>query len=262
MSLALSPNPRTSGLMSFGKMLAEGCLFSAAALNPVRGRAWWQNWWEPCAQCECHQHRLRIGRQGDGGKWLCATGKHDLVASVGSNNEFSYEYDMHKRFNSTVEVYDHTSRPPSGSVPWLTFHKQALTRHRLREIAAKRPSVLKIDCEGCEYDVFDAENLMALRAAHTQIQIEVHFQPNKTARLWHLFEEAGYYAAHKEPNIQYSRCVELLLVPWPPEAVPWPPEELRVDQNKQIVHHEMNGGRKVEKRHPGIVYNTCSNEHI
>ena len=220
-------------------------LVFGAALNPVQGRAWWQNWWEPCAECECHQHRLRIGRQGDGGKWLCATGKHDLVASVGSNNEFSYEYDMHKRFNSTVEVYDHTSRPPSGSVPWLTFHKQAMTRHRLREIAAKRPSVLKMDCEGCECNVFDAESLMALRAAHTQIQIEVHFQPNKTAQLWHHFEEAGYYAARKEPNIQYSdgRCVELLLVPWPIE-------ELCVDQNKQILSHQNERGKKSEKTTP------------
>ena len=199
-------------------LLPRGCLYAASALSAVHGSAWrprsasgpawWQNWWEPCAQCHT---RLRVGRQGDGGKWLCVEGNLSRVVSVGSNNEFSYERDMHRRFGSRVAVYDHTSA--AISEPWLTYHKLAMTKERMRSVARHAPNVLKIDCEGCEYDVFDHDNLGLLHAAGTQIQIEVHFHASKTPRLWGLFQDAGYYAAHKEPNLQHSSCVELLLVP-------------------------------------------------
>lgn len=182
---------------------------AAAFSDPVTGPAWWQNWWEPCTQCHT---RLRVGRQGDGGKWLCIQGNLSKVVSVGSNNEFSYENDMHARFQSRVAVYDHTSSPIN--LPWLTYHKLAMTRARMTNVAAHAPNVLKIDCEGCEYDVFDYHNLKLLHSAGTQIQIEVHYDRKKTPALWRLFESAGYYAAHKEANLLCcGKCVELLLLP-------------------------------------------------
>ena len=78
------------------------------------GVKWFQTYWEPCISCSDEE---RIGVIGDGGKWICNPQhmlKHDdcIILSVGSNNEFGFEYEMINRFGCNVHVFDHTSQPP------------------------------------------------------------------------------------------------------------------------------------------------------
>ena len=57
-------------------------------------------------------YERRIGRDGDGGKWICdphriaqkaaSEGGGCLVYSVGSNNDFSFERELHEQISDTV----------------------------------------------------------------------------------------------------------------------------------------------------------------
>ena len=91
--------------------------------NIKSGVKWFQTYWEPCISCSDEE---RIGVIGDGGKWVCNPQhmlKHDgcVILSVGSNNEFGFEYEMINRFGCNVHVFDHTSSPP---IPAVATHQQ------------------------------------------------------------------------------------------------------------------------------------------
>jgi hypothetical protein len=69
--------------------------------------AWFQNHYEPEFAC---RHERRIGRLGDGGKWVCdphrITAKKDcLIYSVGSNNDFSFEEHVKKDIGEHCEIH-------------------------------------------------------------------------------------------------------------------------------------------------------------
>mgnify|MGYP006092434823 FL=1 len=114
------------------------------------GRVWYQNNWEPSFTC---QHERRVGRMGDGGKWICdphrirrrveselaqrtkATAaaaaaalpppRGCLVYSVGSDNDFSFEESVRSEISPACEV--HTFDPSVGAEPsnkpeWVAFH--------------------------------------------------------------------------------------------------------------------------------------------
>ena len=104
------------------------------------GRVWYQNNWEPSFSC---QHERRIGRMGDGGKWICdphrigrrvdaelrrpESGKSRgcLIYSVGSDNDFSFEESVREEISPACEV--HTFDPSIGAAPsnqpqWVAFH--------------------------------------------------------------------------------------------------------------------------------------------
>jgi len=171
----------------------------AAAIGPAGGKAWWQTHWEPCIACKDEE---RIGRKGDGGKWVCDPQqrllnktKHSCaVLSVGSKNDFSFEREIIERFGCDVHVYDHTSKPPdSKHMPAelqskLRFHKRAIgnapgsasiaeaVNTLLASSGAASVGVLKIDCEGCEFTSFaGALTGEAMRNKVDQVQVEIHF---------------------------------------------------------------------------------------
>lgn len=85
-------------------------------------------------------------------------------------------------------------------------------------------SILKIDCEGCEFEFFTPHILSRLRFHNVQILVEVHWEKptdpmsqgggHGMARLWSRLTSAGFSTFHKEPNIQYTdgSCVEYALV--------------------------------------------------
>ena len=85
--------------------------------NIQSGGKWFQTYWEPCIACSNEE---RIGRIGDGGKWICNPQtmlKHNncLVLSIGSGNHFDFEYELINRYGCHVHIFDHTSSPPIPS---------------------------------------------------------------------------------------------------------------------------------------------------
>jgi len=194
----------------------SACRFDSASRGALGGPAWFQTFWEPCVQC-CNQ--TRVGRRGDGGKWLCAANLRPspTLLSVGSNNEFSFELDFVSRFGaSSINVYDHTSRAHPNKR--ISFHATKVNSAVLGAELARLGTVdvLKVDCEGCELELFTVQILRSLHRMGTQILLEVHWQFLKQSgivALWNRFASAGYGPFHKEPNIQYSdgSCVEYAL---------------------------------------------------
>jgi hypothetical protein len=176
-----------------------------------------------------------VGRYGDGGKWVCdpdclLTARECTVFSVGSNNDFSFEEAM-AVYGCRMHTFDHTVARPMPPA-FVTFHSVGLAGVNgsdgnvlltLRGAAARANldastviDVLKIDCEGCEFDVFgDAETLSFLKSNVKQILIEVHYRTeSQMVRLAENLRDAGFKTFSKEPNIQWSdgSCVEYGLI--------------------------------------------------
>ena len=205
---------------------AVNCEASGAA-------AWYQSNWEPAFTC---QHERRVGRWGDGGKWVCdpyriTTNKQScLVYSVGSYNDFSFEEGVWLDVSPECEV--HTFDPTIGEQPSnlpvgknIHFHPWGLASQDegsyktlpsiIKELGhtGREIDIFKIDCEGCEWDTykswFDGNTIIR------QIQVEVHWgtegAPPTSAQNFMLFlKSKGYVIFHKEPNIQSGggSCIE------------------------------------------------------
>lgn len=141
-----------------------------------------------------------MGVSGDGGKWICdayklAGQQTCLVISIGSNNDFSFEESM-LQLNPRCEVhtFDHTiGNTPSNKPPQVHFHPVGLGSRNAGNIrtmstiladlgisglgASKMVDVLKIDCEGCEFQVYPELVGKPIR----QILMEVHYYAAKSA---------------------------------------------------------------------------------
>ena len=89
--------------------------FNTFYLPFKEGRSWraklpgnfYQNNYEPDFVC---QHERRIGKLGDGGKWICdphriSYQKDCLVYSVGSNNDFSFEEAVLDKIGHHCEIH-------------------------------------------------------------------------------------------------------------------------------------------------------------
>jgi len=206
----------------------ERCFVSPEAMHPMAGNRWFQWFWEPCTDC---LQRRRLGKPGDGGKWVCTSdeiNETSTVISIGSNNEFSFEMAIIAKFDlKSVEVYDHTSFPPKdlavkGSER-IIFRREKMTHRKLKKIIlrsaqSKKIKILKVDCEGCELELFTPEVLELLHQMETQLLIEIHWSALKqdgVVQLWERLANANYGPFHKEPNIEYSdgSCVEYSFLP-------------------------------------------------
>lgn len=194
------------------------------------GPAWFQTNWEPHLSC---MEERRVGTHGDGGKWLCdpdclLVKDECIVYSIGSSNEFSFDAAMVAR-GCTVHTFDHTVANPNPP-PGVVYHKMGLgtpadaapfksAKDIFAELNHTKVDVFKMDIEGGEYKVLlDEATLAALSEVVVQMQIEFHYgwgaaqgAPSETQRkVAELMTKAGFYAFHKEPNIQFSDggCIE------------------------------------------------------
>jgi len=75
--------------------------------RPKKPGNFYQNNYEPDFVC---QHERRIGKLGDGGKWICdphriSHQKDCLVYSVGSNNDFSFEEAVLDKIGHHCEIH-------------------------------------------------------------------------------------------------------------------------------------------------------------
>jgi hypothetical protein len=131
---------------------------------------------------------VRIGRSFDGGYIMLdnfQTEKIDAAYSYGINNDVSWDEDIANR-GIDVFMFDHTIEQLPKHHPKFHFFKIGLTGHKkganlntLEECIAKnghtrcRNLIMKMDIEGCEWDVFKEISADVLNQ-FSQIVVEFH----------------------------------------------------------------------------------------
>ncbi|CAF1086896.1 unnamed protein product [Didymodactylos carnosus] len=174
--------------------------------------------WEPNFQCTFER---RIGKIGDGGKWVCDPNRLEnkkscLVYSAGSNGDFSFEKDLKSLLpHCEIHTFDrgifkcpkhvcnyHQALIGNGINGTETIEMlMEKLNHQEREL-----DILKIDIEGSEYPLFtqmfnpNSTNKVYPR----QILFEIHIgrkQSYVTHRLFDYLRQRGYAIFHKEPNL-------------------------------------------------------------
>ena len=159
--------------------------------------------------------RERVGKIGDGGKWLCGVSSELLekaectVYSVGSKGEISFEKGIEEKLpHCEIHIFDPTLTVEQKNNVHDFLHKTKLheiglgesngelkignrkvlwtqkTRSvyqvqtlstLMSELGHKWLDVLKIDIEGGEWKVFESLFATMHRIPATQIQVELHF---------------------------------------------------------------------------------------
>lgn len=195
-----------------------------------RGRPFWQVNWEPSYTCTTH---VRMGRRGDGGKWVCDP-EHYLKAtdcvvySIGSNGDFSFEQAIHT-LAPKCEIHTMDSGPPKADMPAFVNYHQGIMGGRdspperlftpaslMRTLSHTNITILKMDCDGCEYDALIPPAFPNTPASIQQILFEVHYtnNPIQTHALLRRVTRLGYAIFSKEPNLDAPDgcCVEYSVV--------------------------------------------------
>lgn len=164
---------------------------------------------------------VRMGGLGllgtaDGSKMVCLDAlqskAHCVVVSVGCNGDFTFEEAVHAAYpHCTVHVFDGTmagrtgfAGPPSWLAP--TFHYRNFDAKSYILFAGIHVSILKMDCEGCEFRAL----LPFLRhACVDQVLLELHGGPRRS-----LLDSvnASHGVFYVEPNFGTTGCLELGLL--------------------------------------------------
>lgn len=194
----------------------------------------YQNHYEPDFVC---QHERRIGKLGDGGKWICdphriSKQKECLVYSVGSNNDFSFEEFVQADIGSHCEIhtFDFGNYGEGAKKAGVQYHQYGVGKDDppkfksiktiVKELGheGRIIDIFKIDCEGCEWETashwFDAD--IGIR----QIQVELHKDGKMIQNAPKFFDtmyKNNYVITHKEPNIAYGNAIEYALLKLAPE---------------------------------------------
>lgn len=187
------------------------------------GKTWFMHHYHPTFSCSFER---RIGTNSENAKWVCdphrltiqaaslaQQQKGCLIYSIGSDGNTDFEEAVHSEITSACEihVFDmhpwskyNKERPPPKIV---NYHEEKIGKNngpvelvqRLGH-AGKTIQLLKIDCEGCEFEAYSS--LAGSGIDIRQILIEVHldkWNPNVHSLFKHLFD-IGYVVFHKEPN--------------------------------------------------------------
>jgi len=148
---------------------------------------------------------VRLGRNGDGGYILTVdTIKNiDRCYSYGIANETSFEECLAKS-NSNIEfhLYDHTV-DYSPRMPKAAFHKEGLAGSKIKDCNSfwshlddngdtSREILLKLDCEGAEYDFFLSSNFERFASLHSMI-IEFHDIGKRTNDFKYIIDSLNKY---------------------------------------------------------------------
>mmetsp|Transcript_6186 Transcript_6186/g.16490 ORF Transcript_6186/g.16490 Transcript_6186/m.16490 type:complete len:339 (-) Transcript_6186:24-1040(-) len=209
------------------------------ALLNARIRSWYPQCFEPEWPCLIE----RLGRIGDGGKYVCNveqmrqnardSNRPCLIYSLGSNGDYSFEQAVHARmpeceiftFDPTVNQTRSPPPPYIKFLPWgitgsdnidpaLIFGARAMEgakMYKLRTIMRllghtdREIDIFKIDIEGSEYKVFDDLYADDL-FPFRQILIELHV-PARSGPLHAFLRRHGYAITHREPN--YAQHLQL-----------------------------------------------------
>jgi hypothetical protein len=179
----------------------------------------------------------RIGRWTDGGKWICGAdrlGSSAVVYSIGSNGDCSFEEDLFDVCRGCeIHVFDMTLKGDKRSrileaqrQGHLVFHDygvSAVTNKTTRtknlqsvmhSLNHKFIDIFKIDCEMCEWEVFEQILASTKKVLWGQVQVEVHYYNNTAA--WNPFmrglEARGYRLFHVELNWRFMAGIELSFI--------------------------------------------------
>ena len=172
--------------------------------------------WEPNFRCS---HTSRVGRMGDGGKWVCDLFRLKqrldcLIYSVGSNGDFSFESSM-KYVMPHCEIHTFDSNYYKCPEQICFFHqmtfgngthpKDSKTWEKVVQSlnhGDRSIDILKIDIEGAEYDFFPSMLNSAKLSLPRQVLVELH--PRDGNDIHKFFEElraSNYVIFNKEPNL-------------------------------------------------------------
>jgi hypothetical protein len=211
---------------------------------------WFQNNYEPDFVC---RHERRIGKLGDGGKWVCdphriQAKKDCLIYSVGSNGDASFERAVQSDIGSHCEIHTFDFGDYNATVveqaPGVVYHRWGLsdtTSDGVRKFKTMQETVellghtgrtidiFKIDCEGCEltthagwFDNVDVTLRQILVEIHSDLKEPGSMRMPETDNLFKRLYKEGYVIFHKEPNIAYWRfgkCVEYAFLKLSPSFI-------------------------------------------
>jgi len=229
-----------------GKPCLHFCPIAVSGKKECEPAVFWQLHYQPSFSCLFQQ---RIGLQGEGGKWVCDpknilkdNPKKDktnesscLVYSIGSHGSFDFERGVHDQIWSGCEIHTidrspwrhYKKGPPPEYVHYHTYtigpspHTDVSTLVQRLGHVNRTIDILKIDCEGCEWETY--KSWFGEGVYIRQIQVELHgIGKNKGIDAVHDFFKTlfdmGYVVFNKEPNTSGCQgcCVEYAFVKMSP----------------------------------------------
>eukprot|EP00557_Chaetoceros_sp_GSL56_P013123 CAMPEP_0176482958 /NCGR_PEP_ID=MMETSP0200_2-20121128/3661_1 /TAXON_ID=947934 /ORGANISM="Chaetoceros sp., Strain GSL56" /LENGTH=286 /DNA_ID=CAMNT_0017879325 /DNA_START=509 /DNA_END=1369 /DNA_ORIENTATION=+ len=199
----------------------------------------WQENYDPEFTC---RHEAKFGGLGDGGKWVCdphriAGQNNCLVYSIGSHGDFSFESSVLNEVSANCEIHTFDRDKQFNKKHFDVLAKEAgVNFHHLMlgEPTEKYPNgkrfreiikdlkhegrvidIMKIDCEGCEWQQYKEwiEDFQETKVTIRQILMELHQSPlPDVVDFFHKMWEVGYVIFHKEANFLNPNCVEIAFV--------------------------------------------------
>ncbi|KAL3423526.1 hypothetical protein PVAG01_05273 [Phlyctema vagabunda] len=205
------------------------------ATNAPNYFAWpWSVWDLVPASYNCPWEIERIGRMGDGGKWVCGMSRYEkntetpcILYSFGIQNESSFEQEMLERTNCEIFGYDF-SVAEFGKALKPEFQARAhFTQagisgtskpnehppfYSIQDLMAQNGhtyiDILKIDVETSEFDTMVSLNQVAKEEFPIgQMLIELHLFTSQNMRMahfldwWEMLEGRGLRPTWTEPNL-------------------------------------------------------------
>eukprot|EP00438_Fugacium_kawagutii_P028972 Skav210533 [mRNA] locus=scaffold3045:325808:326476:- [translate_table: standard] len=202
-------------------MLADQ--LQSVAVNHLRnGLApfWFYNFY-PSFKCEFAR---RLGRAGDGGKWVCdphrltlrASSQGCLVYSIGSNGESTFETAVHESISPLCEIHAFDRYPwryyTTDEMPtFMNYHTQQIGKvwpsKSVAQImtdlhhSGRTIDILKVQCERCEWETYQSwfnnasvDIRMILAKLHPTNRVEA------INGFFRYLQNMGYVIYSKEPN--------------------------------------------------------------
>jgi len=188
------------------------------------------------ASYNCPWEVERIGRMGDGGKWVCGMSRYEknkkpcIIYSMGVQNESTFEQEMLERTNCEIWGYDFSVERFGPQIlddvrPRTHFLKAAIgsttdttkdpPSYTIQDLMAKNGhdyiDILKIDIEYAEFNALSSLNSYTQQLQQQmpigQVLIEIHLMTAQgiTAPIfldwWESLEFRGFRSAWTEPNL-------------------------------------------------------------
>jgi len=197
---------------------------------------WFYRNWDPSFACE---YSRRIGRIGDGGKWICdphRINRQDrtepcLVYSIGSFGEASFEMSVKEAFpNCEIhtfdphpwEYYNRKKQRATVMPSWLHYHAFGLAAKdtsdpahgnfkTMKTIAkelghiGRTIEIFKIDCDGCEWSTYPGWFTEDLKIRQINVELHPQGRPQESldataSRFFKYLQDKGYVIHYKESN--------------------------------------------------------------
>jgi hypothetical protein len=233
-------------------------------------------------------YRDRLGRFSEGGKVVCNVDALQgdtkaVVYSYGVRDDISFEMDLAARTNVSIYAFDPTVESLPQAHENIIFSKKGLGSsndgllesldYTMRRLDHKHISLLKVDCEGCEWDAFRHKAAQEALGRVDQLLIELHFKQHETNNngensyvkdvfeFFELMETQGLFPFSWEVNHNPSGhfqekpwAIEYSFVRWNSSYMCFDTSKANSAQNELLSRKEPMMDTKVEPARPVIVY--------